>query len=50
MLSGRTAIFSASQRRAVKTQTHLPCSSKNFSASMAAAQPDPAAVIAWRLL
>ena len=25
-----------------------PCSSKNFSTSMAAAQPEPAAVTAWR--
>ena len=27
---------------------YLPWSSRNLSASMAAAQPDPAAVMAWR--
>lgn len=29
-------------------RNYLPCSSKNLSASMAAMQPVPAAVIAWR--
>ena len=29
-------------------RSYFPCSSRNFSTSIAAMQPDPAAVIAWR--
>jgi hypothetical protein len=49
IISGYQPELEASSRfRSITRFPYFPCSSRNFSTSMAAAQPEPAAVMAWR--